>query len=83
MLLWPDTYYTHYGAFAGPFIALVVALPVGLLRPAEQSGQIVAVVAAGLVAAMLIGERLGLAGVADGVQRLADGRTVGRVVFTP
>ena len=55
MLLWPDTYYTHYGAFAGPFIALVVALPVGLLRPAEQSGQIVPVVAAGLVAAMLIG----------------------------
>jgi NADPH2:quinone reductase len=31
----------------------------------------------------LIGERLGLADVADGVQRLADGRTVGRMVFTP
>ncbi len=31
----------------------------------------------------LIGERLGLADVADGVQRLADGSTVGRLVFTP
>jgi NADPH2:quinone reductase len=31
----------------------------------------------------LIGERLGLADVADGVQRLADGSTVGRMVFTP
>ena len=31
----------------------------------------------------LIGERLGLAQVADGLQRLADGSTVGRLVFTP
>jgi NADPH:quinone reductase len=31
----------------------------------------------------LIGERLGLADVADGVQRLADGSTVGRMVFIP
>ena len=31
----------------------------------------------------LIGERLGLADVADGVQRLADGSTVGRLVFIP
>ncbi len=31
----------------------------------------------------LIGERLGLADVADGVQRLADGATVGRLVFSP
>jgi NADPH:quinone reductase len=31
----------------------------------------------------LIGERLGLADVADGVQRLADGSTVGRMVFVP
>jgi hypothetical protein len=54
MLLWPSDYYSHYGAFAGPFIALVVALPVGLLRPAEQSRQIVPVVAVGLVAAMMI-----------------------------
>jgi NADPH2:quinone reductase len=33
------------------------------------------------VAKPLVGERLGLDGVGDGVQRLADGRTVGRVVF--
>ena len=31
----------------------------------------------------LIGERLGLTQVADGIQRLADGSTVGRLVFVP
>jgi NADPH:quinone reductase len=31
----------------------------------------------------LIGERLGLEGVAGGIQRLADGEVVGRIVFTP
>jgi NADPH:quinone reductase len=31
----------------------------------------------------LIGERLGLDQVADGLQRLADGSTVGRLVFVP
>jgi len=31
----------------------------------------------------LVGERLGLEEVADGLQRLADGDTVGRIVFTP
>jgi hypothetical protein len=54
MLLWPLDYYSHYGAFAGPFIALVLALPVGLLGPAEQRYQIVPVAAVGLVAAMMI-----------------------------
>ena len=37
MFLWPRLYYTHYGAFAGPFLALAIALPIGLLargRPA-------------------------------------------------
>jgi NADPH:quinone reductase len=34
------------------------------------------------VARPLVSERLGLDQVADGVQRLADGKTVGRVVFT-
>jgi NADPH2:quinone reductase len=33
------------------------------------------------VAKPLVSERLGLAGVADGLQRLADGATVGRVVY--
>ena len=31
MLLWPRLYYSHYGAFAGPFLALAIALPIGLL----------------------------------------------------
>jgi alpha-1,2-mannosyltransferase len=31
MLLWPRLYYSHYGAFDGPFLALVIALPAGLL----------------------------------------------------
>jgi NADPH2:quinone reductase len=31
----------------------------------------------------LVGERLGLGEVPAGLQRLADGGTVGRVVFTP
>ena len=31
MLLWPRLYYPHYGAFEGPFLALAVALPAGLL----------------------------------------------------
>jgi prolyl-tRNA editing enzyme YbaK/EbsC (Cys-tRNA(Pro) deacylase) len=41
MLLWPALYYPHYGAFAGPFIGLAVALPTGLLatgRPAARRG---------------------------------------------
>jgi cytochrome bd-type quinol oxidase subunit 2 len=38
MLLWPRLYYSHYGAFEGPFLALAVALPAGLLtaRPDEK-----------------------------------------------
>jgi Glycosyltransferase family 87 len=54
MLLWPFNYWAHYGAAAGPFIALVLALPVGLLRPAEGSYQLFPLVAVGLVAALLI-----------------------------
>lgn len=53
MLLWPFGYWSHYGAFAGPFIALVLALPAGLLRPAIGN-QIVPAVAVGLVAAVVI-----------------------------
>jgi hypothetical protein len=39
MFLWPRLYYSHYGAFAGPFLALAIALPVGLLArwPAGRS----------------------------------------------
>ncbi|HSZ40875.1 MAG TPA: hypothetical protein VK817_13025 [Trebonia sp.] len=31
MFLWPRLFYSHYGAFAGPFLGLAVALPIGLL----------------------------------------------------
>jgi alpha-1,2-mannosyltransferase len=54
MLLWPYNYWSHYGAFAGPFIALVFALPVGLLRPAEYSYQIVPLIAVSVIAAVVI-----------------------------
>ena len=54
MLLWPYGYWPHYGAFAGPFIALALALPVGLLRPAEHSYQIVPLIAVSVVAATVI-----------------------------
>jgi alpha-1,2-mannosyltransferase len=39
MLLWPASYFPHYGAFAGPFLALALALalPAGLLSPARHS----------------------------------------------
>jgi alpha-1,2-mannosyltransferase len=54
MLLWPYGYWPHYGAVAGPFIALVLALPAGLLRPAEHRHQIVPLIAVCTVAAMVI-----------------------------
>jgi len=54
MLLWPYGYWSHYGAFAGPFIALVFALPVGLPRPAEFSYQIVPLLAVSAVAMVVI-----------------------------
>jgi hypothetical protein len=54
MLLWPDKYWSHYGAFAAPFIALVFALPAGLLRPAEYSYQIVPLIAVSVVVAVVI-----------------------------
>ena len=54
MLLYPYGYWSHYGAVAGPFIALAVALPVGLLRPAEHRYQMVPLIAVSLVAAVAI-----------------------------
>ena len=54
MLLWPYGYWQHYGAVAGPFIALVLALPVGLLRPAERRRQIVPPMAVCAVAMIVI-----------------------------
>ena len=40
MFLVPRLYYSHYGAFAGPFIALAVALPVGLLSARRAAGPV-------------------------------------------
>jgi len=54
MLLWPYGYWPHYGAVAGPFIALVLALPAGLLRPAEHRHQIVPLLAVCAVAVVVI-----------------------------
>jgi hypothetical protein len=54
MLAVPYSYASHYGAFDGPFIALALALPVGMLRPAEHETQLMAAVAAGAIAAVAI-----------------------------
>jgi alpha-1,2-mannosyltransferase len=54
LLLWPYGYYTHYGAFVGPFIALALALPVGLTRPGRR-GNLIRILAVGTVAAAIIG----------------------------
>jgi alpha-1,2-mannosyltransferase len=54
MLLWPYDYWYHYGAFAAPFLALVLALPAGLLRPAEHRSRIVPLAAISIVAAVTI-----------------------------
>ena len=54
MLLWSYGYWTHYGAVAGPFIALVLALPAGLLRPAEHRAQIVPLLAVCAVAVIVV-----------------------------
>jgi alpha-1,2-mannosyltransferase len=39
MFLLPRLYYSHYGAFDGPFLALAVALPAGLLSARPATGQ--------------------------------------------
>jgi alpha-1,2-mannosyltransferase len=54
MLLWPYGYWSHYGAVVGPFVALVLALPAGLLRPAEHHHQIVPLMAVCAVAVVVI-----------------------------
>jgi alpha-1,2-mannosyltransferase len=53
LFLWPQLYYPHYGAFEGPFLALALALPIGLLRPQRSSTHLVAAVAIGMTAAVL------------------------------
>ena len=54
MFMWPYNYWSHYGGFAGPFIALVLALPAGLLRPADSRGRAVPLIAVGVIAMVVI-----------------------------
>ena len=54
MFVWPGLYYPHYGAFEGPFLALALALPIGLLRPAQSGTHLLPAVAVGMLAAVLI-----------------------------
>ncbi len=35
MFVWPSEFYNHYAAFAGPFLALIIALPLGMLAGHE------------------------------------------------
>ena len=74
MLLWPRLYYSHYGAFDAPFLALAVALPAGLLSGALPSrgllsrgllpgGPLAASRAAGAVLAAVLAVAVAAAGV--------------------
>jgi alpha-1,2-mannosyltransferase len=54
MFLWPYNYWSHYGGFAGPFIALVLALPAGLPRPVEARGRVRPLIAVGAIAMVVI-----------------------------
>lgn len=54
IFLWPYSYYQHYGAFAAPFIALALALPVGLMCQAEAGAVVIKTLAVGTVAAAII-----------------------------
>jgi hypothetical protein len=50
MFLWPRLYYSHYGAFAGPFLGLAVALPIGLLTTGTRAREPVTRVPTGAAA---------------------------------
>jgi hypothetical protein len=54
MLLWPRLYYSHYGAFEGPFLALAVALPAGLLTARPDAGRAKESALPAVVAAVLV-----------------------------
>jgi alpha-1,2-mannosyltransferase len=54
MLLWPRLYYSHYGAFEGPFLALAVALPAGLLTARPDAGRAKQSALPAVVAAVLV-----------------------------
>lgn len=46
MFCLPQGYYPHYGAFAGPFAALVLAGPAGLIRPPVRATAVIGLVVA-------------------------------------
>jgi hypothetical protein len=54
MLLWPRLYYSHYGAFDGPFLVLAIALPAGRLARGAAVPVALASVAAGLLGILLV-----------------------------
>lgn len=70
IFMWPRLYYSHYGAFAGPFLGLAIALPIGQLAtvmpaPGRGSAEIATagrtLLAAGATAVLAAGLVLGLA----------------------
>jgi alpha-1,2-mannosyltransferase len=66
MLLWPRLYYSHYGAFDGPFLALAVAPPAGLLPDRLLAGGVRAAPrAVGAVVAAVLAVAVAAAGVAQ------------------
>jgi alpha-1,2-mannosyltransferase len=54
MLLWPRLYYSHYGAFDAPFLALGIALPIGLVA-GSRPVRLRAAVAAAIVLMIAVG----------------------------
>ena len=54
MLLWPRLYYSHYGAFEGPFLVLAVALPAGLLTARPDAGRAKEAALPAVAAAVLV-----------------------------
>jgi alpha-1,2-mannosyltransferase len=63
MFLWPRLYYSHYGAFDGPFLALAIALPAGLLSARLATGRAPGNLAGPAVVAAVLGLVLVVAGV--------------------
>jgi len=55
MLLWPTLYYQHYGSFDCPFLALALALPIGLLTAPRPTGLRAAVATATVVMIAAVG----------------------------
>jgi len=57
MVLLPRLYYAHYGSFAGPFLALTVALPAGRLAARLRPRFTLCLAAVGVAALAVVGVR--------------------------